>query len=72
MICCYLFFEYTRPQSIFPAIDFLPWAQLFLLGAMAGAVVDRSVKWVSSPINFIIIIFAVVFLQLVCCLFFDY
>lgn len=60
MICCYLFFEYTRPQAIFPSIDFLPWAQLFLIGAMIGAFADRSVKWVSSPINFFIIFFAIV------------
>ena len=60
MICCYLFFEYARPQAIFPVIDFLPWAQLFLIGSLAGAVVDRSVKWVSSPINIFLILFAII------------
>lgn len=62
MICCYLFFEYARPQAIFPFIDFLPWAQLFLIGSLAGAVVDRSVKWVSSPINVFMILFAIIIL----------
>jgi hypothetical protein len=60
MICCYLFFEYSRPQAIFPAIDFLPWAQLFLIGSLIGAFLDRSVSWVSHPINFWLIFFAIV------------
>lgn len=55
MISFYLFFEYSRPQAIFPAIDFLPWAQLFLMGALAGAFFDKTVKWVSHPVNFLMI-----------------
>ena len=57
MICAYLFVEFFRPQSLFPALDFLPWAQLFLVGAMVGAFMDSSVKWVKSPANTAIIIF---------------
>jgi len=60
MICFYLFFEYTRPQSIFPAIAFLPWSQLFIIGALLGAITDRTVKWVSSPVNPFLIWFALV------------
>jgi len=59
MICCYLFFEFFRPQGIYPQIDVLPWAQLFLMGALAGAILDKSVKWVSSPINKWLIVFAI-------------
>lgn len=51
MICAYLFVEYVRPQSILPWLDFLPWAKLFILGALAGWLADRNKKWVSSPIN---------------------
>lgn len=51
MICCYLAFEFIRPQSIFPSIDFLPWAQLFILLSFAGIFTDRNSKWVSSPAN---------------------
>lgn len=58
-ICCYLFFEYFRPQAIYPVIDVLPWAQLFLLASMAGAFLDRSVKWVSSPVNLYLLLFAI-------------
>lgn len=60
MICCYLFFEYFRPQSIYPAIDILPWAQLFLITSMIGAFLDKSVRWVSSSVNIWLILFAVV------------
>jgi putative inorganic carbon (hco3(-)) transporter len=58
-ISCYLFFEFVRPQSIFPQIDVLPYAQLFLILALAGAFVDPSVKWVSSPANKWIIFYLV-------------
>ena len=58
MICFYIFFEYTRPQAIFPVIDFLPWAQVFILLSMIGAVLDPTVRWVSSPVNWVINLFA--------------
>lgn len=51
MICGYLFIEYVRPQSILPWLDFLPWAQLFVLGALVGWLADPKKTWVSSPIN---------------------
>lgn len=58
MICGYLFCEFVRPQSIFPVIDFLPWAQLCLLGSIVGVFMDPSVKRVSSPANIQICLFA--------------
>lgn len=60
MICLYLFFEYFRPQSIYPAIDVLPWAQTIIIIAFVGALFDRSVKWVSSPVNIWMVLFAIV------------
>lgn len=57
MICGYLFVEYVRPQSILPQIDVLPWGKLFLALAIVGAVLDRSVRWVSDPINGLISLF---------------
>lgn len=58
-ICTYLFLEYVRPQSIYPMLDFLPWTQIAVLGALLGAFQDKSVKWVSSPINKGLILFFV-------------
>ncbi|MBW3225628.1 O-antigen ligase family protein [Marinobacter adhaerens] len=62
MVCAYLFFEYVRPQSIYPAIDFLPWTQLTVIGAILGCFVDKSVRWVSSPVNILLVIFFIIIL----------
>lgn len=57
MICGYLFFEFVKPQALFPWLDFLPWAELLLISAMIGAFIDPSVKWVSSIVNIYITLF---------------
>lgn len=57
MICAYLFCEYVRPQSIMPSLDILPWTQLSILGALVGVIFDRTVKWIGSAINKLIILF---------------
>lgn len=57
MICAYLFFEFVRPQALFPAISVVPWAQLSLLGAVAGIFSDQSVKKVSSTANIYVVLF---------------
>lgn len=59
MICCYLAFEFVRPQGIIPAIDFLPWAQLFVLFALIGIVIDSKSKWVAAPANKWMILFLI-------------
>lgn len=63
MICVYLFFEYVRPQSIYPAIDFLPWTQMAVIGALLGCFTDKTVRWVSSSINVLLILFLIVILM---------
>lgn len=62
MICAYLFLEYVRPQSIYPALDILPWTQLAVIGAFLGCFTDKTVRWVSSPINMLLIAFLFVIL----------
>lgn len=62
MICFYLFFEYVRPQLIYPAIDFLPWTQLVLIGAVLGCFLDKTVRWVPSSINILLVVLYVVIL----------
>jgi len=59
MICFYLFFEYVRPQSIIPELDFLPWTQLSLLGALMGWLFGEKKKWVSSPLNKLLLLFLI-------------
>ena len=63
-LTAYFFFEYVRPQSIYPAIEIIPWSQLTLLVALFGAISDRSVKWVQSVQNkYFIFFFIIVFLS---------
>ena len=62
MICMYLFVEYVRPQSIYPIIDFLPWTQLSIIGALLGCFTDRTVRWVSSSVNVLLILFLITIL----------
>lgn len=57
MICGYLFFEFVRPQALFPAISVIPWAQLSLMGAVAGFFSDQSVKRISSLANVYVTLF---------------
>jgi putative inorganic carbon (hco3(-)) transporter len=59
MICFYLFFEYSRPQLIFPVIDFLPWTRLFLIGALIGSFLDSTCSLVKSRASILIILFAI-------------
>lgn len=60
MITLYLFTEYVRPQSILPWLDFLPWAQIFIIGALGGLFLEPKTKWAYSPINKWLFIFFVV------------
>ena len=59
MICCYLFFEFVRPQALYPGIDFLPWAQLFLMGSLVGMFADGTIKHVRSVANVYLVGFSI-------------
>jgi len=54
-----IFFEYVRPQTLYPQLDFLPWAQLSLIAAIVFALIDPSVKWISGSLNklFVVLVF---------------
>ncbi len=62
MICGYLFFEYVRPQSIYTAIDVLPWTSIFLVLSAIGLPFDKQAKWVRDPANKWLVIFLLVIL----------
>lgn len=57
LICVYLFIEYVRPHSLYPAIDIIPWAQTFIVLTAVTLVLDPEKKWVSNPINFWLMFF---------------
>ena len=52
LFCGYVFFEYVRPQTIYPVIDFLPWTKLFLLGSLFAVLFDsRESKSLKGPLT---------------------
>lgn len=48
-LTAYIFFEYVRPQTIYPWLDFLPWATLLLVLATGASIVEAtgSRRWQS-------------------------
>jgi len=59
-LTAYFFFEYVRPQSIYPEIDIIPWGQITLLIALITVFYDRSIRWVSSIENSLLILFLLI------------
>lgn len=57
-ICLYLFVEYFRPQAIFPFIDFMPWAQVFLTGAFLAAFSDPKAQFRMDPMHIYVLLFS--------------
>lgn len=56
-LCGYFFFEYTQVQKIYPWLGFLPWGQIFILGAFFLAFISQDHKWISNPCNTAIFLF---------------
>ncbi len=63
--CAYLFFEYVRPQGIYPAIDVLPWSRLSILGTLfLYFLSQKDSKSLGSPMTFSYVgFFAVAYLS---------
>lgn len=60
MLCVYFFFEYVRPQSLYPVLDVLPYNQIFLVGTLITVFYDKSVSWVRNGENKLFTLFALV------------
>ena len=62
-LCIYMFFEYVRPQQLFPVIDVLPWAQMTLIGALVSHFVfEGGGLTTRSPANLMLAVFALLVL----------
>jgi len=61
-LCLYFSFEYLRPQSIYPWLDVMPWAEVFLALTLIFAVVDDRITWVRNVQNKLLVVFFVVIL----------
>ena len=59
-LCAYFFFEYVRPQDIYPVIEIIPWGQIALIATLVTVFMDSSVKWVSNIENKLIMAFLIV------------
>lgn len=60
MLCAYFFFEYVRPQSLYPQLDVIPWTQIALIATLVTVFFNKSVNWVSSPVNKLFFIFCLI------------
>lgn len=54
----YLVFEYLRPHTIFPVLDFLPWAQLSLMLGLVALIQSKNLKFQAS--HFYLLLFVIV------------
>lgn len=60
MLCMYFFFEYVRPQTLYPVLDILPYAQIFLIASIATAFMDKSSSWAPNIENKLLLLFVVI------------
>lgn len=56
----YMFFEYVRPQELFPVINFLPWAQITLIATIAFFLIEGNWLRVGNVINKLLVAFSVI------------
>ncbi len=59
-LCCYLLFEYVRPQSVWKTIDVLPYAQIFILLTIAGLFTEKNIYKYGNLANKLVIAFAII------------
>lgn len=59
LICGYLFFEYFRPQALYPAIAILPWSQVLLLGSLAFSFFDQKSRLSWTTAHTLIVLYTV-------------
>ncbi len=58
-ISLYLFVEFFRPQSIFPILDFAPWAQILLITSFLTSFMDRKASLKITGMHVLVLLFAV-------------
>lgn len=62
LISLYLFLEYVRPQTLYPALDILPYTQIVILFTLFLLFLQKKKKLVSNIENRLILMFFVVVL----------
>lgn len=51
LICIYLFFEYVRPQTLYPVLNVMPYAQIVLLLTLAVAMIKGNLFVARNAVN---------------------
>ncbi len=62
LICIYLFFEYVRPQSVWPVIDVLPWSQTVLVLCAVTLLMEKTKLAIPTVAGAALLIFTSVLL----------
>lgn len=62
LICAYLFFEYVRPQTIYPSIDILPWGQTILILCVVAFLLEGKTFSLRTPAGALFVLFSVIVL----------
>lgn len=62
LICAYLFFEYVRPQSVYPSIDILPWSQAILILCLVSFLLEGRAFRLRTPAGPLLMLFTVIVL----------
>ena len=58
LLCGYLFLEYVRPQTIYPALDVLPFTEIVILAATFLLLLNKRQPFVASLLNRLLLLFA--------------
>jgi putative inorganic carbon (HCO3(-)) transporter len=53
----YLVAEYMRPQSMYPAVSSVPFAQLAIIGLTISFVFEKRQFWTQNPLNILLILY---------------
>ncbi len=62
LVNIYLFFEYVRPQTLYPAIDVIPFTRIIIIVSLGVALMKGRLFAVRNPMNNLLITFFVVIL----------
>ncbi len=62
LVNIYLFFEYVRPQTLYPAIDVIPFTRIIIIVTLGLALVKGRLFAVRNPMNNLLVAFFVVIL----------
>lgn len=62
LLCFYMFLEYVRPQTVYPVIDVIPWAQTTILLTVTFFILEGNRMSVRNGANRLLVLFLVVIL----------